>query len=187
MSHQWIRLSVLTGILSAAVLPGAAQDLPSALATCRAEKDDARRLACYDRETEKLPQQPATGTASTDTASAGAAPAVAATPAATPVAAAKSPEERFGYRGEVARAEQDRKKEEIRGLDKLVSTVTGISTRGDGTLVIKLENGQVWAQNRPDSFFRLKVGEQISIEPALLGSYLLISPSKRTARVTRLR
>ena len=182
MSHSWIRPTVLAGVLAAAIPPGAAEDLPAALATCRAEQDDARRLACYDREVEKLPRQPATGAASMGTA-----PSVAAPTSTAPVADTQTPEERFGYRGELAREERDREQQEIRGLEKLVATVTRISTRGDGTLVITLDNGQVWAQNRPDSFFRLKVGEQISIEPAVLGSFLLIGSSKRTARVTRLR
>lgn len=178
MNHKWIRLLLLAGILSAAIPLASAQDLSAALASCRAEKDDALRLACYDREVAKL-GQPASVTA---------APAAAAPAAAAPQAAApKSPEEQFGYRGAIAREERDRDVQETRALSELVATVTGISTRGDGTLVMTLDNGQVWAQNRPDAFFRIKVGEQVKIEPATLGSYLLISPAKRTARVTRLK
>lgn len=187
MSHSWIRPTVLAGVLTAAIPQGATEDQPQALATCRSEQDDARRLACYDREVEKLPRQPAAGDASTGATPSAATPSAATPSAAVPAAAAQTPEERFGYRGELAREERDREQQEIRGLEKLVATVTGISTRGDNTLVITLDNGQVWAQNRPDSFFRLKVGEQVSIEPASLKSFLLIGSSKRTARVTRLR
>ena len=169
MNHKWIRPSLLAGILCAAIPPAAAQDLSAALAGCRAEKDDALRLACYDREVGKLGQQ-SSGTAVT-----------------TPTAAPQSPAEKFGYRGALAREEQDRAKVEARSLDQLEAMVTNISTRGDGTLVMTLDNGQVWGQNRPDSFFRLKVGEKVKIEPASLGSFLLISPAKRTARVTRLK
>ena len=173
MNHRWIRPSLLAGFLCVAIPPAAAQDLSAALAGCRAEKDDALRLACYDREAGKLGQQSSVA---------------AATPAAaTQAAAPKSPEEQFGYRGELAREEQDRAKVEARSLGRLEATVTNISTRADGTLVMTLDNGQVWAQNRPDSFFRLKIGEKVKIEPASLGSFLLISPAKRTARVTRLK
>jgi hypothetical protein len=173
MNHWWVRPSILAGILCAALSQAAAQDLSATLAGCRAEMDDALRLACYDREVAKLNQQ---------STAAAAAPA-----AATPVVAPQTPEERFGYRGVIAREERDRDQQKARALPELVATVTAISTRGDGTLVVTLDNGQVWAQNRPDAFFKLKVGEQVKIEPAALKSFLLISPSKRTARVTRLK
>ena len=169
MIHKWIRPSLLAGIFFVAIPQAAAQDLTAVLAGCRAEKDDALRLACYDREVGKLGQQ-SSGTAAT-----------------APAAAPQSPAEKFGYRGVMAREEQDRAKVEARSLDQLEAMVTNISTRGDGTLVMTLDNGQVWAQNRPDAFFRLKVGEKVRIEPASLGSFLLISPAKRTARVTRLK
>jgi hypothetical protein len=177
MIHRWIRPSLLAGILCVAIPQAAAQDLSAALASCRAEQDDALRLACYDREIGKLGQQSSVLAA---------APAAAAPAAATQAAVPQTPEEQFGYRGAMAREEQDRAKVEARSLGKLEATVTGISTRGDGTLVMTLDNGQVWAQNRPDAFFRLKVGEKVKIEPASLGSFLLISPAKRSARVTRL-
>ena len=57
MNHKWIRPSLLAGIFCVAIPPAAAQDLSAALAGCRAEKDDALRLACYDREVGKLGQQ----------------------------------------------------------------------------------------------------------------------------------
>ncbi|MGB5131238.1 MAG: hypothetical protein WBO00_01380, partial [Steroidobacteraceae bacterium] len=107
--------------------------------------------------------------------------------ATAPAAAPKTPEEQFGYRGELAREEEDSKKQQSRQIPELSATLTEITTRGDGALVMTLDNGQVWAQIRPDAFFHVKVGEQVRIEPAVLGSYLMISPSKRTARVTRVR
>ncbi len=53
--------------------------------------------------------------------------------------------------------------------------------------MITLDNGQVWAQNRPDRFFRVKVGETVKIEPAALGSFMMINSSKRTSRVSRVK
>ena len=168
MSCNWMCPSMLAGILCMAIPQASAHDLPAQLAACRAEKDDALRLACYDREVDS-PDPHASGTA------------------AAPTAAPQSPEERFGYRGVLAREESDRNKQETRILSELVAMVTNISQRGDGTLVMTLDNGQVWTQIRPDSFFRLKTGDQVKIEPAALGSFLMISPAKRTARVTRTR
>lgn len=166
MSVSWVRHSVLVALLMAVVPEGNARDLSAGLDKCRAEKDDARRLACYDGLGAHAPDQ---------IAKAGAADADKP----------KSSEEQFGYEGALAREKHDRAKDEARRLGRLEATVTGISTRGDGTLVVTLDNGQVWSQNRPDAFFRLKVGERISIEPGVLGSFLMISPHKRTARVTR--
>jgi hypothetical protein len=180
MSQRWIRRSLLAGILCVVIPQVPAKELSAGLAACREEKDDARRLACYDREVGNLGDRSAVITA------APAAPATApAATAATQAAVEQTPEEKFGYRGTLARQEQERAKDDARSLGKLEATVTGISARGDGALVMTLDNGQVWAQNRPDAFFRLKVGEQVKIEPAMLGSFLMISPSKRTARVTR--
>jgi hypothetical protein len=166
MSANWVRLSVLTALLMVVVPESSARDLSAGLEKCRAEKDDTRRLACYDGLSAEPGDQLAKAGAET---------------ADTP----KSSEEQFGYEGALAREESDRAKEEARGLGRLEATVTGISTRGDNTLVVTLDNGQVWTQNRPDAFFRLKVGEKISIEPGVLGSFLMISPHKRTARVSR--
>ncbi|MEK7415968.1 MAG: hypothetical protein AAB263_21910, partial [Planctomycetota bacterium] len=154
---------------STAMAPCTAKD-SSAFSACRAEKDDAQRLACYDREADRLAQQQ---------------PATAVPPPAA--GTAQTPEERFGYRGVLAREEYDRDKQETRRLEELVATVTEISARPDGALVMTLDNGQVWRQNRPDSFFHLKVGEQVKIEPAALGSFLLSGSSKRSTRVTRVR
>jgi len=166
MSHDWTRISMLVGFLSAAIPQAQAHDLPAALAACRAEKDDASRLACYDREAGMAGEQ--SGASATE-----------------PAAAAQTPEEKFGYRGVLAREEQERAK--VAALEQLEGTVTEIARRGDGALIMTLDNGQVWAQNRPDAFFRLRVGEHVKIEPAALGSFLMIGPSKRTARVTRVK
>ncbi len=168
MDQKLIRPLILGVALLAVIAPGTAQDL-SALSACRAEKNDARRLACYDQELDRISRE--------------------ATTPGSPVAAAtaQTPEERFGYRGVLAREETDRKKQETRALEELVATVTGISAGPNGALVVTLDNGQVWRQNRPESFFHLKAGERIRIEPAVLGSYLLYGSSKRSTRVTRLR
>jgi hypothetical protein len=155
----------LAAIMAAMPSAALADDVPAAIAACRAETDDAKRLACYDREADRI--------------AAGPAPAAAAAPAATP-------EERFGRRGKLAREEKDRKKAEARELGELVATVTEIWTRSDGLMKVTLDNGQVWSQNAPDPFFRLKTGDKVKIQPAVLGSFLMSGPSKRSTRVTRI-
>lgn len=151
----------LLGLTAWVLLPltGMAQEGRATLEACRAEPDDARRLACYDRAMDRPPE----------------------------VAAAKdlTPEERFGRSGAMAREETDRTTEESRELGELTAKVTEIWTRSDGLMVLTLDNGQTWSMNRPDPFFRIKTGDPVKIQPASLGSFLLSGPSKRSTRVTR--
>lgn len=149
-------------------LPAAAQDVAEVLQSCRAEADDARRLACYD--------------GAMDRAVAASTPAEESAPAETKE---HTPEERFGRTGAMAREEIERKTEESRELRELTATVTEIWTRSDGLMAFTLDNGQTWSMNRPDSLFRIKNGDKVNIQPAALGSFLLSGPSKRSTRVTR--
>jgi len=165
--RRWL-VPVIAAALSLP-LQAAADDAQTALRTCRAEPDDARRLACYDREMDR----------------AGNAPMPVA--AASAEAPELSPEQRFGRRGSMTREEADRKEQESRELGELTATVVEIWTRSDGLTVMTLDNGQVWAQSRPDPFFRIKNGDRVKIQPAALGSFLLSGPSKRSTRVTRTR
>jgi hypothetical protein len=161
-------------------LPGTAQEVAEVLQACRAEADDARRLACYDRAMDRA--------AGTNRPAAANQPVAASTPTEERAPAETkelSPEERFGRNGTMAREEIDRKNEESRELGELTATVTEIWTRGDGLMVLTLDNGQTWSMNRPDPFFRIKTGDKVKIQPAALGSFLLSGPSKRSTRVTR--
>jgi len=157
--------SWLAVIVAAMPCSALADDSRAALRACRAEADDAKRLACYDREADRMLAEPA-GTA-------------AQTPALTP-------EERFGRRGNMARDEKDKEKAEARELGELNATVAEIWTRSDGLMKITLDNGQVWSQNAPDPFFRLRTGDKVKIQPGALGSFILSGPSKRSTRVTRI-
>lgn len=145
-------------------LPVAAEDVAKVLQGCRAEANDARRLACYDRAMDRVVETNK--------------------PAATETKEL-TPEERFGRTGTMAREEIERKSEESRELRELTATVTEIWTRSDGLMTFTLDNGQTWAMNRPDSLFRIKNGDKVKIQPAALGSFLLSGPSKRSTRVTR--
>lgn len=173
--NRWLSATFLAWTLAAPVA-SAAEDPAAAIRACRGEPDAARRLACYDREVDRHVGE-AQSTASPP----------ATVPAAAPAAPVLSAEEKFGRRGDMQREEIDRKKQESRGLEELVAMVTEIARRADGLMVMTLDNGQVWAQNRPDTAFRVKVGEQVRIEPALMGSFLMIGSAKRSTRVTRIK
>lgn len=151
----------LLALLLASGMALASQESDAALKACRAEADDSRRLACYDREMDR---------------------AQAVIPPVELTA-----EESFGREGAMTREEADRKEQESRALGELQAKVTEIWTRSDGLMVVTLDNGQVWKQNRPDSFFRLKAGDTVTIQPAAMNSFLMSGPSKRSTRVSRLK
>lgn len=155
-----IRRTALPCVAALMAIPAAmaAEDPGAALRICRSEANDAKRLACYDREVDRLGPQ-----------------------------AAPTPEERFGRTGAMSREESDRREQESRDLSELHATVTEIWTRADGLMVLTLDNGQIWKQVRPDSLFRLKAGEKVKIQPAALGSFLLSGSSKRSTRVSRVK
>ena len=182
------RLCLLFPLLTLAAGPAlAAADIGAAVRACRAETDDARRLACYDRITESTHTAAPTAAAAPKSAApvaAAAAPATAPAETAAPAAAATA-EENFGRERQVVAEEQKRKQEEARSLGALEASVTDIQTRMDGLMTFTLDNGQVWRQNSPDSMFHLKEGDRIKIQPGSMKSFILSGPSKKSTRVTR--
>jgi hypothetical protein len=164
----------------------AAEGLDALLRACRAETDDARRLACYDRiagPAQAAPAPVSPGTGSVPPAAASSASAASAPPSGE--AAAAGAAEDFGLEQAQANEEAKRQQEKARALAELEASVTGIDARMDGLLTITLDNGQVWRQNRPDSRFRLKVGDRIRIQPGSLNSFILSGPTNKSTRVTR--
>ena len=122
MTIGWTRVLILSTGLFATIPLHAAEDLRAALAACRAEQDDAKRLACYDRHADQLSQAttaaaPATAPVSEPAAAPAtapeAAPAVAAAAAGTAAAATattSSAADKFGYSRGVPPEEVDQEK-----------------------------------------------------------------------------
>jgi len=182
------RLCLLFPLLIFAAGPAlAATDISAAVRACRAETDDARRLACYDRVTDGARAAAPTAAATPKSAAPVAAAAAPSAPAAAPVAAAASAEDNFGRERQVAAEEQKRQQDAARSLGELEASVTGIETRMDGLMTFTLDNGQVWRQNSPDSKFHLKEGDRVRIQPGSLKSFILSGPSKKSTRVTRVK
>jgi hypothetical protein len=157
-----------------------AQSLQQQVRACSTETDDARRLSCYDRAAATLDTSAATG--------ARAAPATgspAKTPATVPApqsAPASSDAADFGVsEGPLAA------KRQATGVKEITAVVTSVQVRPRGQLLMTLDNGQVWQQNQAVEYFPLNVGDTVKIRSAALGSYLLLTPAKRTTKVTRVR
>jgi hypothetical protein len=161
-------------------------ELPDALKRCATEKDDQRRLACYDTEVARLGAEPAarlpgpSASLPAPAAAAGAPSAAAnadANPAPDPVGDA---EDNFGRRGDL------RKPEPIEASE-VSGSVAGFARGPDGKFVVTLDSGQVWREISPNASIRLKTGDKVRIERGSLGSYLLVAPNKRSSKVTRIK
>lgn len=180
-------LSVACVALALGPPPAArAQSLEAQVRACAAETDVLRRLECYDRAAAEL--------VGARTATPAAAPEpipgpVAPPPVVPPVPTAPdnprqsaSAQAAFGTRN----GPLDPQKHAER-LREIAATVSRIQMRrADGVLIVSLDNDQVWVQNEPVEYFPLKVGDNVRIRSAALGSYLMLTPAKRTCRVTRI-
>jgi hypothetical protein len=157
-----------------------AEDIGAAVRACRAEADDAQRLACYDRAAGR-----AKAAESSASSQAAAAPAASAPVAGT--AASAKREDDFGRERQLAYEEDQKREEATRAVGELQASISGIETRMDGLMTFTLDNGQVWRQVRPDSRFSIKDGDAIRIQPGSLGSFILSGPTKKSTRVTRVK
>jgi hypothetical protein len=155
------------GLLSPGLAGAASPTAP--FMACAAEKDDARRLACFDAAVSQAKSQPAP-------------PAEASAVAAAP---ALTKEEKFGLRGEL-KEEKAKKAPELIELESVTGKVTKLAAKPHGELIVTLDNGQVWYEIQANTGLRVKVGDQVTIKAGALGSYLLVA-NGRSSKVTRVR
>jgi hypothetical protein len=137
--------------------------LAEALRQCALETNSEQRLSCFD--------------------------ALALRAAVPSAPAAVNPEKSFGFRGEIAKEDKQREREQEQASTprELRSKVAAIKFRPMSPVVVTLENGQVWAQRSYDSRFDLEVGDEVTIKAAALGSFLLVGPQGGSTRVSRVR
>ncbi len=99
---------------------------------------------------------------------------------------ASSPESSFGILSSSSAPASRSAAASRADLDSLSSTVKGFGRADDGSLVMLLENGQSWKQisgNDP----MLKTGDAVTINRAALGSFQMIMPTGRSAKVRRVK
>ena len=175
---SWVLVGV--GFLGCAT---AADALPPSLRACMKETDAARRLACFDHESAVLAGDSASVAKQADPAPVASAAATAGAVAAT----TQSATDKFGYTGAIAREEYDKKKA-AEEASQLTSKVTAVASVPNGGLLVTLVNGQVWQQKTADRALHVKVGDQVTIKRATLGSFLLTSDTvKGSMRVSRVK
>jgi len=185
----WLTVLVLTA--------GAAQadELYDELVVCRGLPSDEARVICYDAAVDRSRQKggprpapaevnPPVSPAETPAATTPAAVEPAAAAASGATAASISQEELFGQSsGEVQRTVDEATGSE--SIDSLGAQITRLQQSGYDKVLITLNNGQVWQQVDTSSL-RLKVSDDVMIERAALGSFMLKKTgSKRTMRVSR--
>lgn len=171
-----VAISIGAGLLLAhgALSPATAHAASptAAFLACAGEKDDARRLACFDAAVVHAKSQPAGAEAAAPTA-------VAAVPALTK-------EERFGLRGDL-KQEKTKHVPELAELEELRAKVTQVAVKPYGQLILTLDNGQVWYEIQANSGIRVKAGDEVTIKPGALGSFSVVAPNGRSSKVTRSR
>jgi hypothetical protein len=156
MKHPSIFLAfVAASAVARAETPAA----PPELLRCAAISRSSERLACYDQVIAALAAgKGASGPAATPESSFG---LLSSSPAPSPNSDA---------------ANED--------LKSVTSTVKGFGRADDGGLVLHLDNGQSWKQISGFDLL-IKRGDAVTINRAALGSFQLVMPNGRSAKVRR--
>jgi hypothetical protein len=151
---------------------------PPNASACAAIEDPGQRLACYDKQAGRAPvPTPAPPPASAPSSNFGLPPprpAPAPAPAPPP---APSPQTFGLYSAEHPLPAVD---------PSLTANVTQLGSDSNGRSTVSLEGGQIW-ELLDEADPVLRVGESVTIRRAVLGSFQMTTPSKRTHRVRRLR
>ncbi|WP_108945303.1 hypothetical protein [Shewanella halifaxensis] len=168
MNKPRLMLLSLTSLLISST---ANASLENQLTQCAAIQDKLDRLICYDKISSSL-SSPTKINSTTQTI------AVAApTTAAVAVNNENSVEDSFG---KVKKAEEDE-------VSKIYFKVNKVSKDAYGALKVTFSNGQVWKQTDSRKY-KIKPEQDVFIEKAALGSFLLGSDDRNTTiRVKRLK
>lgn len=137
---------------------------PEFLACSRIQKN-GERLACYDRAITYLTQPTEQQTA------------------------APSPEASFGLQASVpqppAAAIKDPQSDEE--VSSITARVTAVTSDREGKKVVTLDNGQTWREVNKSGFLALETGDEVTINRASLGSFMMSVPNGRPVRVRRVK
>ena len=176
------RLQILVSALVLAGAPTVEAATDEALAGCRAIKDSAARLACYDG----LPLASTPAARGAPAAGAGKPPSPAAPPAAVAPPVVAAPPVAVAPQNDPARF----------GLPatRQPAPIESIESRVDGHFAgwypgtrIRLENGQVWQVTDGTSRFADVDRPKVTVKRGALGSFFLdiegVNPAPRVRRV----
>lgn len=137
---------------------------PPEFVACSHIQKNGERLACYDRAVAYLSQ-----------------PTEQHRPA-------PSAEGSFGLQAAAPQspvvAAEETKEDEISSIR---AHVTELSSDREGKKVMTLDNGQTWRELTKSAYVALKVGDEVTINRAALGSFMMSVPKGRPLRVRRVK
>ena len=168
------RRRVWTCAIVLLALPAAAAQLDTNdLLRCHAIAASEQKLACYEALAVSAQSEPTTAAES--------ARQLKSPPSAPTVASAANPntEDNFGL---------TRRQIEPRAAEGPASIKSAVSQMTEDRLhniTVVLDNGQTWAFIEPEP--RLRPGDTVTIKRASFGSFLMLTPSRRSYRVERLK
>jgi hypothetical protein len=136
-----------------------AAEIPEGLARCADVADNLERLTCYDRQ--NPPRR----------------------------AGAVKPDADFGANDELMRKRQADgvASAAARGPDRITAKVTRISVASTGDTLVELDNGQVWQQTQSRLETIAALGDEVTVSRGALGSYFMVSKSRLSTRVKRVK
>jgi hypothetical protein len=175
MAHRYqgrgfMRAAIIAPLSLATLLLGSLANAatPADVLKCTEVRDDAARLACYDRTVPSLRTLP---------------PAAPVAQAPKPPAPPVPPEQRFG----AERLDKaDKPPAMAEDVETITATLKDAYERSPGRWVFTLDNGQIWQQVVTQTLYGVKPGRKVTVEKALLGSYnLRIEGIKALIKVAR--
>lgn len=156
---------------------GQAETIADALQQCSNEQNDLKRLMCFDALTESMniyanAEQSVDAVASNQAKTVTPTPEAPTTPApAAPAAAASIPSAELSASDDFGLEAKRLAEEKLpKTLSAVVSEVTE-TPRGDA--IVTLNNGMIWRQTDKKTNVKVEVGDSITIERGVLGSFYL--------------
>ena len=157
-----IRISMAGALMGALFFmhaAGAAEPLPDAIKSCATMRNDTERLACYDRAVAHIENGEA----------------------------APSKENMFGASTSLATPKKPERETQGEDLQQITGKVVAVSHSENGSVILTLDNGQVWRQQDSDATLVIEIDDSVTISRASLGTFRLTDKRGRSARFRRVR
>lgn len=160
---------ILIAILFVSLIHSAAAraegSVPAEFLSCSRIQKNGERLACYDQAVAYLSQP------------------------TEQQAAAPSAEASFGLQANVPRAPAASAVEAATTdeVSSITARITEVTSDREGKKVVTLDNGQTWRELNKSGFVTLEAGDEVTINRAALGSFMMSVPNGRPLRVRRVK
>jgi hypothetical protein len=167
-THAHTMLRTLIAIVSLLLIGSATlaqAPVPPEFVTCSRIQKNSERLACYDRAVSYLSQPAEQQTLAPSAAASFGLQATVPQPAA-------------------AAATEDPESKEV---SSITARVTEVTSDREGKKVMTLDNGQTWREVNKSGFVALEPGDEVTINRAALGSFMMSVPNGRPLRVRRVK